>query len=155
MIVALDLGRSEHLVIAILAVIKSGSAYLLLDFELSLAKMQSLLKESEARLLITRHGLHKDFSIPTVVIDSQDIGNELDENLSLQEDIDALLYLVYTSGSTGYPKSVKIMRKSVDNLLISLEKRWNITQRDCWLSTTSLVFDIFNLEILLPGRLLY
>jgi amino acid adenylation domain-containing protein len=151
-VVAIDVGRCEELLIAILAVIKSGGAYLLLDAALPLIRTEEILRDSNAKIIITKGLYCKNILADTIVVDlgAQSMANEDEGNLSLKVGGNALLYVVYTSGSTGLPKGVEIMRKSVDNLLRGVQENLHITFIDNWLAITALSFDIFNLEFLLP-----
>ena len=121
--IALCLPRSIEQIIAIFAVLKSGSAYVPLDANQSSERLMWILQESEASLLVTsvsNQPLLESFTGTILHLDSinQDATPSSEQLLKLekvrtQTTGDNLAYVVYTSGSTGTPKGVMIEHHSV------------------------------------------
>lgn len=156
-LVGIGVERSPQLIIALLGVIKASSAYLPLDPEHPKDRIHFMLEDSKAEILITQRSLQKTFraySGKIVLIDKDwdKISKENTQDLPMNVDPDQLAYVIYTSGSTGKPKGVEIAKKSLDNLLTSMQERLNLSSLDRWLASTTISFDISNLEILLPLR---
>ena len=123
MCIAICLPRSIEQIIAIFAVLKSGSAYVPLDSNQSSERLMWILQESEASLLVTsvsNQPLFDSFKGTTLHLDSinQDATPSSEQLLKLekvrtQTTGHNLAYVVYTSGSTGTPKGVMIEHHSV------------------------------------------
>lgn len=103
-IVAISLPRSIDLVVSILAVLKSGAAYLYIDPANPAARTQEILTDSAAKFTIRELNWEQYQSFP-------------DTNPSLAIDSKSLAYVLYTSGSTGRPKGVLIEHESICNHL--------------------------------------
>ncbi len=101
-IVALRLPRSADMVIAILAVLKAGAAYLPIDPKLPAERIDFMLSDARPALVLT--------SLPSAVDSSAELPGPLPEHAA---------YVIYTSGSTGTPKGVVVAHAGLVNLLVS------------------------------------
>ncbi|MDW3192242.1 MAG: amino acid adenylation domain-containing protein [Cytophagales bacterium] len=141
-IIAVMIERSPEMVIGILAVLKSGAAYLPIDTELPDSRIRFMLKESGAALLFTE-SLHLDSFRNTIrvldILSIQDgaIGSFQPVAVSPTD----LAYIIYTSGSTGRPKGVMVEHRSVINLVKSLPKHYGITDQEKFLLFANVSFD--------------
>jgi len=152
--VALCTDRSTVMLIALLAILKSGSAYLPLEPNLPASRLQFMLKDSAASLLLLGQRIHQLELVDhlSVVLFEQ---KELWQEYPLTKPercIDALdlAYLIYTSGTTGQPKGVKITHRSVLNFLFSMQQAPGFSDLDRLLAVTPISFDIHVLELYLP-----
>jgi amino acid adenylation domain-containing protein len=149
--VGLALDRSIDMVIALLAILKAGAAYVPLDVTYPQERLVYMLQDSEAKILLTSSKY--DELIPTEIakLFIENVRNTLAENIKLPvvggKD---LAYLIYTSGSTGKPKGVAIAHYSLVNFLCSMQKEPGIKVDDKLLAVTTISFDIAGLEIYLP-----
>ncbi|MCL5071891.1 MAG: amino acid adenylation domain-containing protein, partial [Actinobacteria bacterium] len=110
-LVALSFERSIDFIIAILAILKNGAAYVPLDPALPSERLKHLLLDVQSPVLITESKFfHKysRFNCECILLDSdwQKIAQNSMENIFLQSDPKDLAYVIYTSGSTGKPKGV-------------------------------------------------
>jgi non-ribosomal peptide synthetase component F len=109
-IVGVCLQRSSQYIVAIVAVLKAGSAFLPLDPRYPRARLNFMLQDSGARALLTETQFASGFdSSPNAVLldaDGQTIERNRPDNLGITVQPDSPAYAVYTSGSTGKPKGV-------------------------------------------------
>jgi natural product biosynthesis luciferase-like monooxygenase protein len=130
------LARSVDLVVALLAVIKSGAAYVPLDPDYPAARLRAMVDDSLARFVVTHE----------VLADLQ--GQSEDANASLPEvDAASPAYVIYTSGSTGAPKGVVVTHRNVANFFAGMDARVPHEPPGTWLAVTSPCFDISVLEL--------
>ncbi|MBY0378216.1 MAG: amino acid adenylation domain-containing protein, partial [Gammaproteobacteria bacterium] len=154
-IVAICLPRGLNLVISLLGVLKAGAAYVPLDPEYPDERIQFIINDSEAKLIIT-HSNNKSaplFAPKTTVIIDQEwplIKEKSIDNLITENQPNDLIYLIYTSGSTGKPKGVLVEHKGVVNCLISIAQKIKINANDKFLAVTPLSFDVAALDYYLP-----
>lgn len=119
--VALGLPRSPSLFVAILGVLEAGAAWVPLDPDYPPARLDFMLTDCGAPLLVTLAALRERFSrtrIPVLCLDEEwpEPGSERSEDPPRPGDPDALAYVIYTSGSTGSPNGVAIAHRGVVNL---------------------------------------
>jgi amino acid adenylation domain-containing protein len=148
-IVGVMLKRSLELVTAILAVIKADGAYLPIDPEYPKDRIDFMLRDSRTRILLTQSELQKDIPdyIEKINVDLNTMnGSSNLHHINKPED---LIYVIYTSGSTGRPKGVMLTNKSVANFITGVTKRIDFNKKTI-ISITTVSFDIFVLETLLP-----
>lgn len=152
--IAVVLDRSPQMLITLLAILKSGAAYLPLDPEYPKDRIEYMLNDSDTKLLITSKKYAGNFSSNAQQLFIEDIWPQLDGLDTAEPDVtitgDNLAYILYTSGSTGRPKGVPVEHHSLSNLLLSMQKVPGITSTDVLLSVTTISFDIAALELLLP-----
>ncbi|MCY8423896.1 amino acid adenylation domain-containing protein [Bacillus vallismortis] len=156
--VALALPRSPEMVASMLAVLKTGAAYLPLDPEFPADRISYMLKDAKPSCILTTEEiaarLPDDLSVPQLVLD-QTVTQEIvkryspgNPNVSLSLAHPA--YIIYTSGSTGRPKGVVVTLKSLSNFLLSMQEAFSLGEEDRLLAVTTVAFDISALELFLP-----
>ncbi len=125
-IVALALPRTEDYLVALLAVLKAGAAYLPLDPDLPAERMLAMLDDTAPRLLLTTGRLAPGLpqsAVPVLLLDADATRQQLDAfaagNLPQGPDPRHPAYVIHTSGSTGRPKGVVVCHSSVANLFRS------------------------------------
>ncbi|NWA81139.1 MULTISPECIES: AMP-binding protein, partial [unclassified Pseudomonas] len=110
--VGVAMPRSAQMVVALLAVLKAGGAYVPLDPDYPAERVAYMLKDSQARVLLTQAAvaLEVDASIDVLLVDAQEVD---DQDLDVAVHAGNLAYVIYTSGSTGLPKGVAITHRNV------------------------------------------
>ena len=149
--VAVLLDRSIDLVVALLAVLKTGAAYVPLDNIFPAERLNYMLEDSGARLLLTNAELTKKLisDMSSINLDSV-VWTPHSSTPSVPVTNQNLAYIVYTSGSTGKPKGVEVEHRSLVNFLCSMQQEPGISSNDKLLAVTTISFDIAALEIFLP-----
>jgi amino acid adenylation domain-containing protein len=153
-IVGIMLDRSIEMVVALLAVLKTGSAYLPLDPSFPASRLEFMAADAGLAVLVTSGTLAVNIatSVPAVLMDREReaIHSMPEEALGRYVEGDAVAYVLFTSGSTGKPKGVQIQHRSVVNLLCGMQAHVQIQPQESLLAVTTLSFDIAGLELLLP-----
>ncbi|MEV6424514.1 amino acid adenylation domain-containing protein [Streptomyces sp. NPDC051662] len=158
-VVALALPRSLSLVVALLAVLKTGGAYLPLDPGHPADRLAYTLRDAEPVHVLTdtaTRDLVADSKSPVLLLDSPAGSGGYDPAAYAAEDpvrrhaAQHPAYVIYTSGSTGRPKGVVIPHAALATFLVCMADRFPLTAADQLLSVTTISFDIAALEIYLP-----
>ncbi len=145
--VALVLSRSAEAIVAMLAVLKTGAAYLPIDAGVPAARMEFMLADAVPVAALTTADLAGRFDgCDVVVIDVNDAAVDSQPGTALPApDPDEIAYLIYTSGTTGVPKGVAITHHNVTQLLGSLDA--GLPAAGVWPLCHSLAFDVSVWEI--------
>ena len=150
-LVAVCLPRSASLLVALLAVLKAGAAYVPLDPAYPAERLAWMLDDARPRLLLTDTALQSRLPAHTAEVLCLDLpAEERGARVSSRARPGHLAYCIYTSGSTGRPKGVQVTRHALGNLLGSMHQRLGIDSGELLLAVTSLSFDIAALELYLP-----
>jgi amino acid adenylation domain-containing protein len=152
--IAVSMPRSTELVISLLAIMQCGAAYLPLDPEYPISRLQFMIEDSEAKFLLTSKGLSNSLPKLSNTILVEEAFTSLHQypltKLETKVDTEDVAYLLYTSGSTGNPKGVPITHKNLVNFLCTMAQKPGINENDRLLSITTISFDIAGLELYLP-----
>ncbi|MDL4817070.1 non-ribosomal peptide synthetase [Actinomadura opuntiae] len=150
-VVALALPRTADLVTAVLAVLKSGAAYLPLDPGHPRDRVSYMLKDAGALCAVAAPetaALLPD-EADVIVLDGDFTDGDPDADVH-EPHPDDLAYVIYTSGSTGRPKGVAVPHRALTNLLARMREEHPLGPGDRWAAVTTIAFDIATLEVLLP-----
>ncbi|MFH9772205.1 amino acid adenylation domain-containing protein [Streptomyces luteogriseus] len=160
-LIGLAVPRSADMMVAVLAVLKTGAAYLPVDPRYPADRITFMLSDARPVMWLTTHEVADSLprlDTPLVVLDrtgtSEDIGRRTTGDLTEEEGhraaADHPAYVIYTSGSTGRPKGTVISHRSAANLV-----RWAVTEFGSRrlsrvLASTSLNFDVSVFEMFGP-----
>ncbi|MFD8938471.1 amino acid adenylation domain-containing protein [Streptomyces sp. NPDC059578] len=137
--VAIKLPRSTDLVAALLAVLKTGGAYIPIDPEHPTHRINHVLHDSQP--IVTLEPTHLALDLTGYPTTNPDRTTLHQHNAA---------YVIYTSGSTGKPKGVVIPHQALLNFLIAMQDHLQLTPNERHLSLTTISIDIAALEIHLP-----
>lgn len=156
-LVAIALTRNTDMLVALLATLKTGAAYLPLDPDFPEDRLLQILEDARPKIVIScQEAIDKlpSTDTQTLFIDKPDFNttnpdtNKHLANVSISGDNSA--YVIYTSGSTGRPKGVEIPHKALINFLYAMQNELKLTPEDRFLAVTTISFDISILELFLP-----
>jgi amino acid adenylation domain-containing protein len=145
--IGICLRQSAAMVVALLAVAKSGSAYVPLDPNQPAERLQLMAREAGIRLLLSSEALAShllDAAVPVVCVDRD--AAAIQAMPSLRPDVNVqeedLAYVIYTSGSTGEPKGVMIRHAGIVNNLLDLNRACSVNRSSSVLTLSSFSFDM-------------
>ncbi|SHM86864.1 non-ribosomal peptide synthetase [Chitinophaga sp. CF418] len=136
-VVAIMVNRNEWSLISILAILKTGAAYLPIDSTLPEDRIRYILDDAAATLLMTDHD---GFSWNEKVLALKELAKDIDQIVPGTLPVinqEAPAYIIYTSGSTGMPKGVLISHVSLMNYLTFVNRHY-------FDNTTGHVFGVFS-----------
>lgn len=151
-IVGIMVNRSLEMIISILAVLKSGACYIPIDPEYPQDRIEYMLNNSNAKLLLTFKRLKNKVTFDNklfVELDNELYNSNKDNLININEP-DDLAYIIYTSGSTGKPKGVMLKHSNINNFIQGMCNVVDFNSEKTIVSVTTISFDIFVLESLLP-----
>jgi amino acid adenylation domain-containing protein len=154
--VAVCLERSPELVVALLATLKAGGAWVPLDPAYPAERLGFILVDSAAAVLLTDERLRCRFpaAVPATVVTLDGcrdaVERQGDALLDLPCDPRQLAYLIYTSGSTGRPKGVAIEHRSAVAFLRWALAAFRAEELAAVLASTSVCFDLAVFELFAP-----
>ncbi|MEV4643163.1 amino acid adenylation domain-containing protein [Actinoplanes sp. NPDC049548] len=154
-IVAVALPRGLELVTALLAVLKTGAAYLPLDPSHPAERLSYLLEDTRPVAVIQAADgprLPAPAKLPAIVADDADADPDDEGDLVPVRPCTSLdaAYVIYTSGSTGRPKGVVVSYGNITAFLAGMMTTLRPTARDTVVAATTVAFDIAAVEIYLP-----
>ena len=154
-LVGVCLNRSTDMLVALLAVMKAGAAYVPLDPSYPSHRIRFMLEDSAAGVVVTEtslDGLLGEGGPTRVLVDAdhQSIAQHSADTPLPVTDLDSLAYVIYTSGSTGKPKGVQLTHRALANFLVSMREQPGMGEGDVLLAVTTISFDIAGLELYLP-----
>ena len=149
-IIAIVCDRNISIVLSILAILKSGCAFVPINPLTPKARISYMLSDCNVRFaLIDNCERNKILSDEIITYSTNDEYPNYQTPLP-KCDNNQLAYVLYTSGSTGLPKGVLIERGSLYNVFISLIEEIGFINEDKFVAVTDFMFDISLIEILLP-----
>jgi amino acid adenylation domain-containing protein len=153
--VAVCVERSSDLVVALLATLSAGCAYVPLDPTHPPKRLRAIIEDAQVAAVVC-DGFANSAVVPSGVemIDlraaADAIASTSDAPPAVHVCAEDTAYVIYTSGSTGTPKGVEVTHGSVVNLLMSMSRRPGLRAGDMFFAVTTVSFDIAALELFLP-----
>ncbi len=150
--VALLMERSVDLIVALLGILKAGCAYVPLDPDYPIERLQFMLEDSGAAVLLTEPQLAvPELHGPRVIyLSSAEISQQSTASVATGVTSDNLAYIIYTSGSTGQPKGAMLPHRGIVNCVEWMQETYRLDEHDRFLCKTSLNFDASVWEVFWP-----
>ncbi|MEG4962425.1 MULTISPECIES: amino acid adenylation domain-containing protein [unclassified Microcoleus] len=154
-LVGICVDRSLEMLVGLLGVLKAGGAYVPIDPNYPPDRVEYMIENSQAKVLLTQQRLVKNLPTKEALVICLDtdwplIAQESQETPIASVTPENMAYVIYTSGSTGKPKGVQVLHRGAVNFLNSMREQPGICEADILLSVTTLSFDIAVLELYLP-----
>ncbi|MGA4846167.1 amino acid adenylation domain-containing protein [Streptomyces sp. G5(2025)] len=162
-VVGIALPRSTELIVTLLAVLKTGAAFLPIDPQLPRERLEFMLRDADPLCVVVSGsaatGTLPDTGHARLVLDEQDQRGEPDAPAPAREQArrpggrqhgSHPAYVIYTSGSTGRPKGVMVTRDGIANRLAWMQDRYRLTPEDRVLQKTPASFDVSVWEFFWP-----
>ncbi|UQA92155.1 non-ribosomal peptide synthetase [Streptomyces halobius] len=144
-LVGLVMSRGPEQIVAILATVLAGAAYLPVDAALPAERQNYMLRDGRVRRVLTNTGW-QDTSGERQVL-HLDVAGAADGTPDLPALLpgshpDDLAYVLYTSGTTGEPKGVMVSHRNVANVVADCQRRFGITPADRYFAISAFNFDL-------------
>lgn len=144
-LVGIVMDKGFEQIIATLGIIKAGAAYLPIDINNPLERIEKILYDGDVENIVVQksmgdvEGLSHKYN--KIILDEnlKDIDSYKINKKPLPSD---LAYIIYTSGSTGTPKGVMIDHRGAVNTILDINERLNITEKDRTIALSNLNFDL-------------
>ncbi len=152
-LVGVCLDKSLNMIPALLSVLKTGAGFVPMARDCPLYRNMTILQESSPKAIITESKLQDSLPLSSysyVLIDTVDWSQTPDSGPEVEASSEDIMYVTFTSGSTGVPKGVVVKHGSAINFAIWAADRMMLTERDRVLQNGSLTFDVSIKEIFVP-----
>lgn len=146
--VAIMVERSLEMMVGLMAILKSGSAYLPVSPDYPEKRINLMLIDSSTKIILTQGKFvdkikaNLDLQIEIINLEAEENYKDSPINLPHINGPQNLAYVIYTSGSTGKPKGVMIQHRSVVNRLHWMQKKYPLNESDTILQKTPFFFDV-------------
>jgi amino acid adenylation domain-containing protein/FkbM family methyltransferase len=126
-VVAIMLPRTSRMIVSVCAVLKAGGAYLPLDTTMPAPRLEKIIRQAGATVVLTEESLAgvlagTGVSLAVWEAIKAEVESESTSELAVAVSVQNLAYVIYTSGSTGEPKGVMVEQRSALNLLAGLRQ---------------------------------
>ncbi len=154
-LVGVCMDRSAHMIIAILAILKAGGAYVPLDPSYPHQRLNMMLKDCQAKFVLTQERLRDQLAdVPCRIVRVDALSSQIEkrpvDNPDSSVKPEHLAYVIYTSGSTGQPKGVAIEHRSTIALIHWAMDVFSPEELAGVLFSTSVCFDLSIFEMFVP-----
>lgn len=150
-LIGICIERSLEMIIGILAILKTGAAYVPIDPSYPVERIKYLLADAQIKLVLSQNSLKMLFptgKTTVFFVDKKEYEYEQTQNLPPLSLANHLAYVMYTSGTTGKPKGVMIEHASICNNVHALKSFYTINQQIKKVAAyATFVFDVSIMEI--------
>ncbi|AII12671.1 Non-ribosomal peptide sythetase [Lactococcus lactis subsp. lactis NCDO 2118] len=150
-IVPVYMKRSTDLIVSILALWKSGKAYLPLDSSYPVQRIQQVLKEIDATIILSQSSIANHLNQASAGLVSVDSLHLLPtENGPKDHNINKAAYVIFTSGTTGRPKGIEVGHTALANYIHWARKQYILDGKGDFALFTSISFDLTVTSLFVP-----
>jgi amino acid adenylation domain-containing protein len=142
--------RTEMMFISMLAVMKCGAIYLPVSPDYPSERINWIIRDSNAKIVISDAGSEGDYTIPVFNLNVQQREKNKVGNPEVNLKPEDIAYIIYTSGSTGNPKGVIINYEGLFNRILWQWTELNFTDQDIIVQKTANTFDVSVWELFMP-----
>ncbi len=149
-LVGLCCSRNEHMLVALVGILKAGAGYVSLDPSFPRERLDFMTQDAGLRLVVidaSTGASWADKPVRVLPADTRALAAVAPAVRATSQDV---AYVIYTSGSTGRPKGVRVPHRSVVNLLTGLRTVPGMRADHVVLAVTTLSFDIAVSEVIMP-----
>jgi len=144
--VAVVMRKGWEQIVAVYGVLLAGAAYMPVDADWPLKRRQEILAIGEVGQVLTQPEFENDAALRDYAVLAIEPGQRADYTerhaRSLNHGLDALAYVIFTSGTTGVPKGVMISHRGAINTIEHINRLFKVTAEDSVLGVSSLSFDL-------------
>lgn len=152
--VVICLDRSDWTIIAIVGILKSGNTYVPIDSSTPQVRIDKIVEITKPKLIITDENNLSKFKNDQNVIPIDQIKSALSKlpnsPLSINISEDEIAYIIFTSGTTGMPKGIPILHRSLFNKISRFNPKLNFNPSHNFILLASIAFDASIGQIFLP-----
>lgn len=149
--IAILCDKSFFMIAGLLAIMKSGNSYIPIDPSYPLERINYIIENSSAKLLLTTTSYKDNYSFDNkIILDTINYKIKTYENYRSKATLDMLAYTIYTSGTTGAPKGVKIKHSNIINTLLWRKRFYNFDATFSVIQIPSFSFDSSVEDIFTP-----
>lgn len=145
-LIAVVMDRGWEQVLATLAILNSGAAYLPIDPKWPQQRIAEILAISDVSIVLTQSWVYDSLTwsegLQCLSLDQNPAADESSDELPPIQKPDDLAYVIFTSGSTGTPKGVMIDHQGAVNTLLAINERFKVGENDCVFGISALNFDL-------------
>ena len=149
-IVGILMNRSIDLIASILGIVKAGATLLPLDTTYPQERIRYILRDSKCRFLFVKKSESEEIEFDGTTIGLEDVIQGETDEMGYDVDLNSILYILYTSGSTGNPKGVMISNLAFESFIKGITSNIDFMKYQKALAVTTISFDIAFLELLVP-----
>lgn len=139
--IGIFLPRGFDMVAAMYAILKIGCTYVPMALNYPDERIQYIIENSKIKIVLTNEEQTVDFP-RKIYVEKIITTDRKKRNLKIQSGPDDLLYIIYTSGSSGMPKGVMIKQHSLMNLIDTMNRQYQVGTDTIVLCVTSICFDL-------------
>lgn len=143
-LVSVVLPKGIEQIIAVLGILSAGAAYVPVGIHHPTERKRKILESGKIQYILTNKDEKKNLSqieaVNPIAIEDRDNFESLKAPVLMP--VEATAYVIFTSGTTGMPKGVIITHKSAYNTIYDINRRFEISEKDCIIAVSELDFDL-------------